>query len=76
MNTRKKQIFAYVVAHLLMLLGWGHLLFIGINNTADNNLITVMALVVGGALAAVQVCALLHDFYETTNGLDDPETRW
>jgi len=76
MNTRKKQLFAYVVAHFLMMLGWGHLLFIGINNTADNNLITVMALVVGGALAAVQVCALLHDFYETTNGLDDPETRW
>ena len=76
MSTHQKHIYIYVATHVLMMIGWGNLLFIGLNNTADNNLITVMALVVGGALAAAQICALVFDFRQTAHGLDDPETRW
>jgi hypothetical protein len=75
MSTHQKHIYIYVATHLFMLLGWGNLLLIGISVT-DTPLITTMALLSGGALAAAQICALVFDFRQTAHGLDDPETRW
>ncbi len=75
-NKHNTRLYAAVAAHLLMALGWGNLLFIGLDNTANNALISMMSLITGGALAAIQILALLHGFHETTNGLDDPETKW
>jgi hypothetical protein len=75
-NKHNTRLYAAVAAHLLMALGWGNLLFIGLDNTAKNAIISTVALLTGSALAAIQILALLHDFRETTGGLDDPETRW
>jgi len=76
MNIRNKQIYAYVATHVLMLLGWGNLLLIGVDNTANNDAVSALALITGSFLAAIQIMALLHDFNATASRDKDPETRW
>lgn len=75
-NKHNTRLYIAVATHVLMLLGWGNLLLIGVDNTANNVIVSALALITGSFLAAIQIMALLHDFNATASNNNDPETRW
>jgi CDP-diglyceride synthetase len=59
-NTRIPMLITYAIAHVLLFIAWAQLLYAGL--FAENlTIYTVLAVVVGAALATIQVAAILQD---------------
>ena len=59
-NIRTPMLITYAIAHVLIFIAWAQLLYAGL--FAENlTIYTVLAVVVGAALAAIQAAAILQD---------------